>query len=207
MRPILPAAQAQRELRRGLKEVFMVWVEGRDRDTDLNAGIGFWNGLDTENIFVTDMYTGATAKRTFYHQAILSVGSVRHEIGLSIKSVTIDLSSINLAVQIAFRGYDPNGGKVQVWKRSYDPVTGKAIGIEPYFKGFIDGYPIERPAPGGEASITVTVVSTARSLTATSALKKSAAAQKKRSSSDDFRKYKAVVGDWDIPWGQKGDEE
>jgi hypothetical protein len=202
MRAVLAAAQTQREQRRAILEIPMVWIEGRDRETHEVHGLGLWGGPDVENIWVTDMFTGASVRRTFYHQGVLGIGSVRNEVGFGVKAVTISLSSINTAVQIAIRGYDPRGAKVQVWKRGYNPDTRKPLGVEPYFKGYINEAPIERPAPGGDAAIEAEVVSTARMLTMTSALLKSHEAQKHRAPGDNFRKYKGSAGNWDVAWGQ-----
>jgi hypothetical protein len=204
MRPINLAAQLQREKRQGTKKVLLMYIQPRDRDNPtIIHGVGFWKGEDTQNIIVPDLFTGGAASRTFYHHSILGNPSVRDEVGLNIKTVTVDLSSINAAVNLALRGYDPNGAKVQMWHQSFDPHTHKPLGIEPFFKGEVDGYPIKRPAPGGEGTVSLRVVSTARQLTFTSPLKKSHEAMKARSPTDTFREWKSEVGKWDVPWGQK----
>ena len=203
MREVLAAAQAQREKRTALLEVPMIWIEARDRATDAIHGIGFWQGEAVEAIWVTDMFTGAAAQRTFYNQGILEIGSVRNETGFGVKAVAVSLSAISPAVEQAFRGYDPRGCQVQVWKRSYNPDTRKPLGVEPFFKGFVNTAPITRPEPGGEATIEVEIVSTARMLTIASGVKKSHQAQLARAPADKFRQYKAKAKTFDCAWGMK----
>jgi hypothetical protein len=188
------------EERRHIIDVPMVYIEGRDRVSGDPAGIGLWRGEFTESIIVPDLFTGIDRRRTFYSGGLLEIGPVRFEAGLSIRPTTIRLSSINDAVLQAIRGYDARGATVQVWKRAYDPDTRQPINVRRWFKGFVNSAPSERPAPGGEASIEIEVVSQARMLTITSGLKKSHAAQQRREG-DQFRKYKATAGDWSVPWG------
>lgn len=204
MRPVNAAMQAVREARGLIIEIPMVWIEARHRDTNVVEGIGFWKGEDAETITVTDLFTGVAIPRVFYAGGLLDIGAVRHEAGLTIRPVSLTLSGISPAVLIAFREYEARGARVQAWKRGYDPETRAPIGVEPWFKGFINRAPTDRPAPGGLASMSVEVVSAARMLTQVSGRKKSDAEQRKREhegTPDRIRRYKNTAGSWDVPWG------
>lgn len=203
MRPVDPDAQAAREARIPLMEVPMLWVTGRVRETGELASLGLWGGDDDERIIVDDLFTGARVSRLFYGRgALLGVGSIRHERGLSIRPIQVKLSSLAPAAQQAFLAYDPRGAEAQVWKRTYDARTGKPIGRpERAAKGYVNTAPIVRPEPGGEATLTAEIISTARMLTITSALVKSNARQIARKPGDDFRQYKATMPQTEVPFG------
>lgn len=200
MRIFNSAAQAVREQRGALLETPMIWLAPRDWDTGDEAGIGFWKGGDVEDITVPDLFTGVSLSRTFYSGGILEIGTIRYTAGFSFDPVTLKLSAISPAVELAFRGYNARGAKVQIWRRCRDPQTRADLGIEPVFKGYMDETEITRPTPGGEAVLTAKAVSSARLLTISSARVKSDEAQRQRSG-DRFRRYKASASAWDIPWG------
>ncbi len=203
MRAVNAAAQAQRERRGALVELQMLWIEARDRASGEVHGIGFWQGEDGEQIRVTDMFTGASEVRTFFNLGLLSVGEIRYETGFNIRPVTISLSALSEPVLAAFRLYDARGARAQIWRRSLDPRSRLPIGEpEPRFKGFVSTSPMDRPEAGGEATIEVQIVSTARLLTFTSERKKSDEAQRLRHD-DRFRRYKGTARTWDVPWGVK----
>lgn len=180
----------------------MVWIGATDRDTGEPRGIGLWRGEDTEVITVTDLFTHVATARTFYSGGLKTIGSVRHEQGLNIRPVTIELSAFHDAVLAAIRQYEARGCPVQGFKRSYNPETGQAVAVEPWFKGFLNRAPTTRPASGGEGTMSLEVVSTALLLTITPAAMKSDAAQRQRLG-DRIRRYKNVASTWDVPWGSR----
>ena len=65
MRAVNPGAQALREARGGLAERFMVWIEARNRASNAVEALGLWTGEDTEDITALDLWTNATATRTY----------------------------------------------------------------------------------------------------------------------------------------------
>lgn len=203
MRPVDPECQAAREARIPLMEIPILWVSGKDRNTGAIQSLGLWGGDDDERIVVEDLFVGARVSRYFYGRgAVLSLGPIRHERGLTIRPVQVRLSPLADAAQQAFLAYEPRGAEAQVWKRTYDARTGKPIGYpERAVKGYINTAPIVRPEPGGEATLTAEIVSTARMLTVTSALVKSNARQLARAPGDDFRKYKTTMAQIEVPFG------
>jgi len=201
VRAVDTAAQNIRARRSGLMTRLMFWIEGRERDTGLPAALGLWTGEDAEDISHTDMWTGASVTRTYYGAGeMLGVDAIRWHAGMEVRPVTVTLSSVSPAVITALRVYEPRGAKVQIQKRSYEPDSGVPVGVEPLWMGFVNGAPIPRPAPGGDAVLSLECVSAARLLTIPRPRRKSHAAQGLRSG-DKFRRYTATAGQWDVPWG------
>ena len=200
MLPYNAAAQAIREKARHINQRDMVWIKARSRSTNELHGIGLWTGDDVEDIAVTDILSGVTDTRTFHNKGLLGIGSVRYEVGLNIRPITISLSAIDEAVLDAINLYDPRGAEVQMWRRSYD-ANDKPVAVEPWDFGYINGAPSERPAPGGSWSIEVELVTETRLLSEPSELRKSDQAQRRRNG-DRFRRWKSQAK-WSVPWGTK----
>lgn len=196
-----PAIEAHRALRRGVYAPYMLRVDGRNRSSGAVESVGFWQGADHEEIDAPDMFSGVMRRSTFYSHVDLNVGPIRYAVGLNVNSVDVSLSSITDATLAAFREYDPRGARAQIWVREYSTETMLPLGVVPVFKGYVNGAPITRPEPGGAATISVELVSTAMSLTIPSAVKKSHEAQQRRQG-DMINRYKATAGSWDVPWGQ-----
>lgn len=203
-RQVNAAAQAVRARRIGTIERKLLWVAAKNRSTGAIEAIGLWDGADDEIITVPDMFTGLAQSRMFYGAgSLLDVGEVSYAAGLNIRAMTVTLSPLSVAVKDAFRAYDARGALAQVWRRTLDPVTRRPVGVEGWFKGFINRAPFERAAVGGESSLSVEIVSTARTLTITSGLMKSDQAQRARSPGDAFRQHKAAISTVVTPWGSK----
>lgn len=209
MRAVDPAAHAERLKRGGFQERVLVWVAGRNRTTDAIEALGLWTGEDAETITVVDMFTGASATRTFHGAgALLGISSIKHEAGLSVRPVRLSLSPLDPAVIEVVRLYDPRGAQVQIWKRTLSAETGLQLGQpEPWFKGYCNKAPIPRPEPGGEATLEMEVVSTARLLTIPHGRRKSDVAQRRRDQDDRFRRYKSTAKTIDVAWGVKDERE
>lgn len=201
-RPLPQAVLDMLERRQTIIAVPMLWIEAKRRDNGRVQGIGLWRGEGSQKIVVTDLFTGLAAARDFHAGGLLEIGPVRFEQGLNVRPIPVRLSAISDAVLIAFREYDARGAKVQAWRRFYDPETRLPVAAPVrWFKGYVNKAPSERPAPGGEAAMSVEVVSTARHLTNASGLKKSHAAQQRREG-DMIRQYKGTAREWPVLWGQ-----
>jgi hypothetical protein len=208
MRAVDPAAQALRSERVGLSERIMVWIAARNRLSGDLEGLGLWTGEDTETITVTDLWTGASATRDFQGAGgLLGVTGLVHQAGLTVRPVRLSLSALDPTVTAAVRLYDARGVRLQIWRRTLSPHTGLQVGVpEPAFKGFVNRAPIPRPVAGGIAALELEAVSVVRLLTVPAGRRKSDAAQRLRLD-DRFRRYKAVAGSIDVPWGQKDARE
>jgi hypothetical protein len=206
MRATDAAAQAIRAQRKNIYEIPMMWISSRHRGTGSVEGVGLWRGGEVENINVLDLFTKTSAIRTFYNGALIEVGELRYESGFNYRPITVTISALNAAALTAFREYEPRGAQVQGWRRVYNPDTGKPVSVEPWFKGFVNEIPIERPGGGGEFTIELGVVSTAAMLTIASMRRKSDQEQRRRTGAacpggDRIRKYTNTAAAWEVSWG------
>lgn len=201
MRPVDSAAQALRALRGGIATRVLAWIEARNRTSGTIEGLGLWSGGDTQTFTLTDAWSGSLVTRPFQGAgALLSLGSIRHEAGLNVRPVSVGLSVVSPAVIEAVRVYDVRGARVQLWELTLDPETGLAAGApEARYKGYVNKAPLPRPVPGGDASLELSLVSTARLLSIPYPRRKSDAEQQRRSG-DRLRRYKASAGSIDLPW-------
>jgi hypothetical protein len=103
------------------------------------------------------------------------------------------------------RANDVRGAAIEIYRGLFNPATMAMVAsAKSRFLGVIDGAPIVTPAEGGEGSVTLRCVSTTRELTLTNPEVRSHASQLARTNGeDDFYIDTAVVGEWDIAWGQK----
>tara|TARA_R110002094_G_scaffold160396_5_gene145786 strand:- start:1157 stop:1825 length:669 start_codon:yes stop_codon:yes gene_type:complete len=196
----LPTNILNQLLTRGAKHAhLLIWFQGRNRDTDEFETIGFWTGADQET-FVVDGET-----RTYYAAGnVLKVEPLVSEIGLSVRTSRVTLSAISPEVEIAVLGYEIREAPCQMHIAYFDPITHELIDTpQRVFKGFTAGVDIIRPATGGEARCDISLRSSARALTRTSALKKSDVALRGRAPADAFRQYTDVSGTVEVVWGER----
>lgn len=186
---------------RSLSERTAVWF-GNPPD-DETPGEGFWVGPVPAAFSVTDGRTGATAARTFA-PGLLSVGKVALRADLTVQTVELVLNMLDEDVEDLVRGSGLRGAAVQVFRIHLDPDTRQqvAAGIA-RFVGSVDEAPIATPSEGGEGKATLACVSTARELTRVSGDVRSHESQLARHAGDGFYADTAVVGEWDLAWGQK----
>lgn len=181
------------------------WIVARDRDTGDPVEYGFWTGFGTVSVDVVDAVTGATETRSFVGSgALLTVGSIRLSADIAVRTVDVDVSPIHPTVETMLRGSDVRNAPIQIYRGYLDPDS-RALVAAPKarFVGTVDGAPITVPAEGGESSSRLRCVSTTRELTRTNPDVRSHESQQARHAGDDFYIDVAVVGDWDLSWGQK----
>lgn len=208
MRPVDAAAQAERERRVGEVATKMVWIAARNRTSGVLEGIGLWLGRDDETIRVRDLWTQVEQPRGFYGAgSLLSVGSVKAEAGLTVRPIDLELSPLHPAVIEIIKVRDARGAPIQIWNRTYHPETMAPLGVEPVFKGYISSIRETRPAPGGAAKVAVSCVSTARTLTIASALKRSHETQLARAPGDNFFRHKRIAAQTPVFWGTKDERQ
>jgi hypothetical protein len=100
------------------------------------------------------------------------------------------------------RQHDPRNAPVEIHRALFDPETLQLI-AEPHrlFKGWIDKLKDTRPEEGGQATVELSLVSTARALTRTLTARISDASQQRRSD-DRALRYADVAGEVDVAWGE-----
>lgn len=198
MRPVNAAAHALRESRAKLIERLLLWIEPRNRGTGTPDGFGFWTGRDVVTVGIVDAWTGATVARNFDGRgSIVDIPSIRYASGLDIHPVDISLSLHHDGVRAAVRTLEARAARAQLHRLTLHPETREVVGVERAFKGNIN------LANDSDGVVVLQMVSTVRSLTIKANRTKSDAFQRLRND-DRFRRYKAIAGEIDIPWGGKG---
>lgn len=183
----------------------LLWVTAIDRDSGDPVSLGFWDDVRNVDMAVKDGRSGATVTRTFRGVGLgFSVGSIPLTSDITVRSVDISLPHLDQVVGLLVRGYDVRGGPMQLYRGYFDPATRALVAAaKPRFVGYVDGAPIVTPKENAEGSVTLRCVSTTRELTRTNPAVRSHESQLARSGgADDFYIDTAVVGDWDIAWGQ-----
>lgn len=185
--------------RRGRFARLLVWIEARDRATGDLAPLGLWTGVDHQ-----DFVIGAQTRTYFGAGSMISMDALTSDIGLTVRQFRLNLSPIVPEVQQIVRGYDPRLAAVQMHVADFDPDTHNLL-AEPVrvFKGWVDTIHISEPAPGGEASCEVTLLSAAQALTRTLPRKRSDQSLRARAPGDAFRKYADISGSVETVWGEK----
>lgn len=176
----------------------LFWAEAKNRGTGVTETIGIWNGDQDRN------FTISSVSRTYIGAGgLLGVEPMVYGAGLQIRTQTVTFSPLEAEVIDLIRTYEPRLAPVEMHRAIFDPLTGDLV-EEPHriFKGWIDEVTIGTPEINGQATCSVTLVSTARALTRTLASKKSDAVQKARSG-DRFRRYIDVSGNVKVFWGEK----
>lgn len=184
-----------------------LWISPRDRDTGLRVPLGFWSDLGTVEATVLDPVTDAEITRSYTGAGdLIAVGAVPLAAGFAVQTVTLRLSQITPGAAQAVRGYDLRRAPAELHRGYLDPVSGRLVGpAVALFSGEVDAAPISTPAEGEEGEISITLVSHSQELTRTNPAKRSDADQRRRLASDGFFRHAAVVGSWQINWGQKGE--
>ncbi len=183
--------------RSGLISRQFLWLTAKNRDTGLPEPVGFWNGEDHEDITINAVV------RTYYAAgAHLKIPSIITEVGVQVRTLRITMSPLSPEVATALRGYDARHAPVEIHRALYDKHTRTLIS-EPkqVFTGFLNKISIPTPETGGTATCTLSVVSSARSLTRKLALKKSDESQQLRAG-DRLRKHADVSDTVTTYWGE-----
>lgn len=185
------------------KARLLFWIEARNRSTSAVETIGFWTGGDHRDFSIG----GQT--RTYYGAGtLLRMNPLTVSTGLQVRNQRIVFSSVPPEVQLAARGFETRNGPVQLHVAYFDALTHELID-EPLrrFKGRCKGLTIPRAkrVPGakasGEATLEISVRSSAEDLTRTLPLKKSDEALQARSPGDRLRRYADVSGTVESVWG------
>jgi hypothetical protein len=181
----------------------MLWVTAKNRSTQADESMGFWNDVMFVTASVKDGRTGAIVNRDFLGVGMaLTIGSIPLTSDITIRSVDIDIPYLDSTVAQLVRGYDVRGAPMQLYRGYFDPATRIMVApAKARFIGYVDGSPIVTPKEGGEGSITLHCVSTTRELTRTSSEVRSRESQLLRSAGDLFYADTGVVGEWTLFWG------
>lgn len=177
----------------------LLWLAGRDRDTGTLERLGLWTGDDHQQITV-----GGWA-RTYYGAGnIVGLDAITQRSALEVRQHRITLSPLAPEVVQAVRIYDPRLAPIEMHEWYFDPETMRPLAAPVrVFSGHIIQAPISTPAEGGDATCTITMVSSAWTLTRPLTLKRSSAALQAREAGDLFRQYQDISGAVETAWGEK----
>ncbi|MBF2716256.1 hypothetical protein [Agrobacterium vitis] len=201
---LYPAAITNALAARQLVARDFLWIIARDRTTGNPAGVGFWSDVGNVSAEVVHPDTGNADVRSFYGSGtLISVTEIPLVSTLEAQNVTITMSQIDDMVAQAVRLYDCKQARVEIYRGLFSPQTRKLVSpAELRFLGFIDTIEIKTPAEGDTGAVTLTCASHMQEITRSNPDTRSDASQKLRSSTDNFYQDTAVVGDWELFWGQ-----
>lgn len=189
---------------RGIVPRKFFWATVRDRGTGSAVEVGFWNGDDTVTLDVISGQTGLPVTRTYVGGVDLQVGNIPRVSDMTVQTISVSMSAIDLTVQQMVRSYNARLAPVEIHTGLLDPDSRLPVSpAEVEFLGQIDEAPIETAAVGGESRIPFAVRSDGiLMLTRTNPKKRSYEAQKRRQG-DEWGLYANSVGTWRVPWGEE----
>ncbi|MBV9549632.1 MAG: hypothetical protein JO256_08185 [Alphaproteobacteria bacterium] len=184
-----------------------LYLTGKSLDDGSPVSFGFWTGLDTITATVVDGDSGADAVLTYAGGDVaLEIDDIPLVSGISIRTIAVKLSQVSDAVAAAVMGADLKGAAAQVHRGIFNISTNTLV-AKPLcrFIGTVDKCVVNTPQEGEAGSVQLTLASHTRELTRINTDVCSDESQQLRHSGDRFYKDMAVVGKWNIFWGQKND--
>lgn len=174
----------------------LVWITGRDRNTDAPQSLGLWTGSETRSITI-----GGQARTYAGAGAMLALEPITAGMGLDVRILQARFAPVAPAVQAALLQYDPRFAPVEIHRALFDPVSWVLVS-EPHrvFRGWVNKVLIRE---GDPAEAVVDFASAARGLTRALTLRRSDAAMRQRSATDAFRAYTDISGDVGVWWGER----
>jgi len=197
MRSFDASTLASLQDRTGIIARQLIWFSAKNRVSGAVETIGFWNGDDHVTLTIDSV------ERTYYGAGTtLKVPRIVTEVGIQARTHRITFSAVAAETLIALRQYDARLAPVEIHRALYD-INSHSLVSAPHrvFKGWINNAPIPRKPPGEDASLVISLTSSARALTRNLALMKSDESQKLRGD-DRFRKYADISGDVTTYWGE-----
>lgn len=199
MRNVDAAIVAHWLARKGRKAALLVWVEARRTDSGVASPLGVWSGpRDFE-------FNVAGQLRTYIGAgALLKMDPLTSEVGLTVRSISVELSSIDAAIKDKLKAYNLRNAAAEIHVAEFDPETHNLLAApERVFKGKVEETPMFTPPLNGQVRASLSFVSAAESLTYGVARKVSDESLRARSSGDGFRKYADISGSVETVWGEK----
>lgn len=181
-----------------------LWIIARDQTNGQPQAVGFWSDVGNLTADVVHPDTGLADARNFYGSGtLISITEIPLVSTLEAQNVTITMSQIDDVVAQAVRLYDCKQARVEVYRGLFSPETRKMVApAELRFLGFVDTINVKTPAENDVGSVTLTCASHMQEITRSNPDTRSDASQRLRNASDNFYQDVAVVGDWELFWGQ-----
>lgn len=203
MREVDDATQAALAARALVARDFIL-VTGKSFADGTIRTVGFWSDFGTITVSVIDGDTGEAVSHDYIGTAtLMAIDDIPLTADVTIRTINASLSQINEAVTDEVRGYDLKQAPVQIHRGLFDPTTRNLVAPpRPRFVGFVDKCVITTPQEGNDGSIVLTMTSHTQELTRFNTDKCSDDSQKARHANDAFYQDMAVVGNWQVFWGQ-----
>jgi hypothetical protein len=181
-----------------------LWIIARDRSNGQPQAVGFWSDVGNLAADVVHPDTGLAETRNFYGSGtLIGMSEIPLVSTLEAQNVTITMSQIDDVVAQAVRLYDCKQARVEVYRGLFSPETRKMVApAELRFLGFVDTIHIKTPAENEAGAVTLTCVSHMQEITRSNPDTRSDASQRQRNANDNFYQDVAVVGEWELFWGQ-----
>ncbi|MGD9476151.1 hypothetical protein [Shinella sp. G-2] len=187
----------------GLVVRIAIWVEARNRATGAVETIGWWDGEEDANLSVIRGRDGLTVTRPYYGGAPIKLGDIVRTSGLTVETLSIDVSELADAVRVAVRTHDVADAPIEVHEILMSPETGRPLDPDlPVFQGIVDGAPIKIPRIGGQGSVALKCVSEMMALLDRGNPEKSSYEAQLERDGDEWNLYAGAVETWDVKWGQ-----
>lgn len=176
----------------------LVQIAARNIATGLVENIALWSGeYDLTVTIAGDLrtYVGAGT--------LLQTDAITAGPGLAVRVHQLRMAAVAPEVESLVKEYDTRFAPVEMHRAFFHPST-RALVSEPHrvFRGLINSIDFPTEAPGASPTCVIEMVSEARILTRTLALKKSDESQKKRGG-DRFRRFGDVSAAVAVFWGEK----
>ncbi len=188
-----------------------VTIFARDRSTGDLLPFPFWLGEDTVTVNVIDGDTGSTVSRTFVGMGgaidgapLISVSDVPNTADLSIREISVVMSSLHPTVLAMFLSADVRLAPAQVHRFLLDPLSQNLVAPPLcHFVGYVDTGPLATPTPNSEGNVAFTINSDTQETRRTNPAKLAHQTQEKRHAGDKALQYVALLGAGiALPWGE-----
>lgn len=203
MRVISSENQTALQQRRLIARDFL-WIVARNRVTGDPETVGFWSDVDDATLQVLNPETLLPVYRDYKAAGgLIEINAIPSVSVLQVQEIEIRMSQLDELVQQAVRLYDVKQARVEIHRGLFDPDTRNLVAPALVrFVGFINNLRITTPAEGSDGGVYLSCVSHTQELTRANPSTRSNEDQKIRSSSDIFFQDTAVVGEWELDWGE-----
>lgn len=187
-----------------------LWIIARDRNTNLPVTVGFWSDVDNATVLVLDPDTLLPVYRNYYAAGgLIEINEIPAVSVIQVQDIEIKMSQLDELVQQAVRLYDIKQARVEIHRGLFDPDTRNLVAPALVrFVGVVNNLRISTASEGSDGGVYLSCVSHTQEMTRANPATRSNEDQKTRNSSDIFFQDTAVVGEWELDWGEiKGKQQ
>lgn len=181
-----------------------LWIVARERTTSMPMSVGFWSDLENVSTQVLDPDTLLPVTRSYYGASgLIAIDEIPSVSVIQVQDIRIQMSQLDEQVELAVRLYDIKQARVEIHRGLFDKESRKLVAPALCrFVGFVNQVEINTPSENNQGGVVLTCVSHTQELTRANPATRSHEDQKVRSPSDTFFMSAAVVGEWEIDWGE-----